>query len=295
MQLRAALGSALLLALLVPAPAAQDRITTPKEHFGFDLGDDYMLANYQQLAEFWRKLAAESDRMVLEDIGRTAEGRPHLMAIVTSPANHANLAFYKSISQRLALARDLTEEDARSLARQGRAVVWIDGGLHATETLGAQQLAQMVYEMTSRTDDETMRFLDETIVLFVHANPDGHDLVADWYMRHAEPERRTTPGCRGSTRSTSATTTTGTSSPRRRPRPRTSIASCITNGCRRFCTTTTRAGRPERSYGRRRSAIRTTTTWIRCSSSACRRSARTCTSGWPPKTSPARRWPRGAL
>jgi hypothetical protein len=194
MQLRAAFGGALLLALLATTPAAQDRITTPREHFGFELGDDYMLANYQQLAGFWRKLADESDRMVLQEIGTTAEGRPHLMAVVTSPANHANLASYKSISQRLALARDLTEEDARALARQGRAVVWIDGGLHATETLGAQQLAQTVYEMVSRTDEETMRFLDETIVLFVHANPDGHDLVADWYMRHAEPERRTTAG-----------------------------------------------------------------------------------------------------
>jgi hypothetical protein len=68
-------------------------------------------------------------------------------------------------------------------------VVWIDGGLHATETLGAQQLAQTVYEMVSRTDAETMRFLDETIILFVHANPDGNDLVADWYMRNADPER----------------------------------------------------------------------------------------------------------
>jgi hypothetical protein len=194
MQLRAAFVSALLLAVLVPAPAAQDRITSPKEHFGFELGDDYVLANYQQMAEFWRKLAAESDRMVLEEIGTTAEGRPHLMAVVTSPANHHNLAHYKAISQRLALAQGLTEEEARTLARQGRAVVWIDGGLHATETLGAQQLAQTIYEMVSRTDEETMRLLDETIVLFVHANPDGHDLVADWYMRHAEPERRTTAG-----------------------------------------------------------------------------------------------------
>jgi hypothetical protein len=195
MRLRAALCVPLLLALLATAPGAQTGpITTPKAHFGFDLGDDYMLANYQQLAGFWRTLAGESDRMVLEEIGTTAEGRPHLMVIVTSPANHANLAHYKSISQRLALARDVTEADARALARQGRAVVWIDGGLHATETLGAQQLAQTVYEMVSRTDEETMTFLDETIVLFVHANPDGHDLVADWYMRHAEPERRTTAG-----------------------------------------------------------------------------------------------------
>ena len=72
--------------------------------------------------------------------------------------------------------------------------MWIDGGLHATETLGAQQLAEMVYQMVSRTDDETMRFLDECIMLFVHANPDGNDLVADWYMRNPDPQQRSAAG-----------------------------------------------------------------------------------------------------
>ncbi len=52
----------------------------------------------------------------------------------------------------------------------------------------------MVYQMVSRTDEETMRFLDETIILFVHANPDGNDLVADWYMRQADPKQRTSAG-----------------------------------------------------------------------------------------------------
>ena len=73
-------------------------------------------------------------------------------------------------------------------------MVWIDGGLHATETLGAQQLAEMVYQMVSRTDAETMRFLDECIILFVHANPDGNDLVADWYMRNPDPLKRSAAG-----------------------------------------------------------------------------------------------------
>ena len=152
----------LALAVLSQAPSAQIRITTPKEAFGFNIGDDYQLANYAQIADYWRRLDAESDRMTLEEIGKTAEGRPQLMAIVTSPANHKNLARYKDISRRLALAEGLTDEQAHALAREGKAVVWIDGGLHATEVLGAQQLAQMVYEMVSRTDEETMRFLDET-------------------------------------------------------------------------------------------------------------------------------------
>src|SRR5690606_7965172 len=129
-----------------------------------------------------------------QEIGRTAEGRPHLMAIVTSPENHRQLGRYRQISMRLALAEGLSDTEARALAREGKAVVWIDGGLHATETLGAQQLAEMVWRMVSRTDPETMRILDDVIILFVHANPDGNDLVAEWYMRHADPRQRTTAG-----------------------------------------------------------------------------------------------------
>ena len=107
-----------------------------------------------------------------------------LMAIITSPANYQKLARYKTIASRLANADGLTDEAARALAKEGKAVVWIDGGLHATETLGAQQLLEHVWQMVSRTDDETMRFLDDVIQLCVLVNPDGMDLVSDWYMKH---------------------------------------------------------------------------------------------------------------
>ena len=184
-----------LLVVLSAAPLAQQpRVTTPKEEFGFNFGDDYQLATYRELAAYWQKLDRESDRMVLQEIGRTSENRPHLMAIVTSPQNHKNLARYKEISRRLALAENLTDDQARALAKEGKAVVWIDGGLHASEVLGAQQLGEMVYQMVTRSDEETMRFLDDTIILFVHANPDGHDLVAGWYMRNPVPEKRTSGG-----------------------------------------------------------------------------------------------------
>ena len=183
----------LLAAAIISAsvgPSAQSAVTTPQAEFGHNFGDDYFLANYKQLTAYWHKLDRESDRMTLQSIGKTAEGRDQLMAIVTSPANHKNLAKYKDISRRLALAEGLTEDQARALARDGKAVVWIDGGLHANETLGAQQLGEMIYQMVSRTDPETVRILDETIILFVHANPDGNDLVADWYMRNPDPKQR---------------------------------------------------------------------------------------------------------
>lgn len=185
---------AAVVALLPAALGAQGRITSPKEQLGANFGDDYFLANYQQISDYWRKLDQESDRLVLKVIGQTAEGRTHLMAIVTSPENHKNLARYQEISRRLARSEGLTDEQARALAREGKAVVWIDGGLHATETLGAQQLAEMVYQMVSRTDEETLRFLNDVVVLLVHANPDGNDLVADWYMRTPAPQGRTLAG-----------------------------------------------------------------------------------------------------
>jgi hypothetical protein len=192
--LKTSIAAITLGVLVIGGLHAQAPVTTPKEQFGFNLGDDYQLASYRQISDYWRKLDRQSDRLVVQDIGTTAEGRPQLMAIVTSPENHRNLQKYRDISRRLAFAEGLTDDEARALAKEGKAVVWIDGGLHATETLGAQQLAQTVYEMVSRNDVETRRFLDECIILFVHANPDGNDLVSDWYMRHPEPSARSLAG-----------------------------------------------------------------------------------------------------
>ncbi len=183
----------LLLSLLVAVAAqAQGRITSPKEQFGFNIGDDYVLANYTQYVDYLKKLDAESDRMTVEEIGTSSEGRPIYLAIITSPENLNNLARYKEISQRLAHAEGLTEEQARSLAAEGKAVVWIDGGIHATEVLGAQQLIENLYQLVSRTDPETMRFLNDVIVLNCLVNPDGMELVSDWYMREPEPAKRST-------------------------------------------------------------------------------------------------------
>jgi len=169
-------------------------ITTPKEALGFNIGDDYQVANYTQLETYWKKLAAESPRMKLESIGKTEEGRDQWMAIVTSPENMKKLARYKEIAGKLAHAEGVSEPEARALAKEGKAIVWIDGGLHASETVGSQQLMEWVYQMVSRTDEETMRFLNDVIVLNVQANPDGQELVANWYMREKDPLKRSMNG-----------------------------------------------------------------------------------------------------
>ena len=182
------------LALAAVATPIEAQLTTPEERFGFQIGADYQLINYQQLSDYWALLADQSDRMSLRSIGTTSEGREHLQAIITSPENHANLDRYREIAERLARVEGVDEAQARALAAEGKAIVWIDGGLHATEVLGAQQLMEMVWQLVSRDDDEIRRFLDDTIILATHANPDGHALVANWYMKDDDPLERSTQG-----------------------------------------------------------------------------------------------------
>src|SRR5580700_12295084 len=113
---------ALFLAVAAIASAQQPAITPPK--FGeYTAGDDYFLANYTQLLDYWSKVAKESDRIKIVQIGKTAEDRPFMMAIITSPANHKNLAHYKEISQKLARAEGLSDAQAHALATEGKAVV----------------------------------------------------------------------------------------------------------------------------------------------------------------------------
>ena len=169
---------------------AQPKITPQKDLIGFTIGDDYHMASYTQISTLLKKWGEESDRLKVVSIGNTEEGRPQYMAIISSPANMRKLDHWKEISQKMARAR-LTPTEARALAKEGRAVIWIDGGLHATETVNSQSLAEQVYQMVSRTDEETMRFLDDNVLLMPVPNPDGVELVANWYMRSADEKERT--------------------------------------------------------------------------------------------------------
>ena len=165
-------------------------IPSPKSHFGFSIGDNYQLATFSQTEAYLKKVAAVSPRMKLQSIGKTEEGRNQYMAIVSDPANIKNLAKYKAISQKMARAEGLSESEASQLAKEGKAVVWIDGGLHATETVGIHQWIETMYQFLTRNDEETQRILKNTIILFVHANPDGQELVSSWYMRNADTLKR---------------------------------------------------------------------------------------------------------
>jgi hypothetical protein len=129
--------SGLLLAL-----QAQTTVTTPKQQFGFNIGDDYSLANYTQYVDYLKKLDRESDRLTVQRDRQVFRGRAMYLAIVTSPANQRNLTRYQEIAGRLAHAEGLTDDQARRTRRRRPAVVWIDGGIHANEVLGRSNLSR---------------------------------------------------------------------------------------------------------------------------------------------------------
>ncbi|MCO6498478.1 MAG: peptidase [Chitinophagaceae bacterium] len=179
-----------LAAFLITSSYTKAQVPTPKSHFGFNIGDDYMLANYTQAEAYYKKVANASDRVLLRPIGKTEEGRNQYVIIVSSPENIRNISKYQSISQKLARAEGLTDDEARRLSKEGKSVVWIDGGLHANETVGAHQLIETLYQLASRNDEETQRILNDVVVLLVHANPDGQEIVSNWYMQEQDVTKR---------------------------------------------------------------------------------------------------------
>jgi hypothetical protein len=197
------LKKALALLLLTVAlggasPVAQNRgaaskVTGPKDQFGWDVGDDYRLVNYTQYLDYLKKMDAQSERMQVVEIGKTEEGRSEVTAIITSPENHRRLPLIKEANRKLALA-EVNDELAHQMAREGKTVVWIDGGLHATEVLGAQQLIETIYRLNTRNDPETLRILNDTVILCTLVNPDGMELVSNWYMRVNDDKQRSTNG-----------------------------------------------------------------------------------------------------
>ncbi len=170
----------LFFATTLLAPPAAAQVPSPKEFLGHEIGADYQLCNYTDLVRYFRAIEKQSDRMRIVDIGPTSYGQRMLMAIISSPKNLARIDRLRSICQTLSKGR-VDAAAAAAMAEEGRALVWIDAGLHATEAIAGQNLIELVWQMNSRQDDEVKRILDEVVLLACPVNPDGLELVANAY------------------------------------------------------------------------------------------------------------------
>jgi hypothetical protein len=163
------------------------RLPTPESVLGFRPGADYKLATYDQSVDYFKKVAAASKYVKLLEAGKTSQGRTMYYALVSSPDNLGKVDRYREIARRLAHPQGLTDAAARKLAHDGKAFVHIDGGLHATEVAGPQHTPQLLYDLVSRVHEpDTKAILDNVIVmLWPTINPDGQQMVAEWYMKNA--------------------------------------------------------------------------------------------------------------
>ncbi len=173
-----------LFVLPVTLPAQSGPIPTPESVLGFRPGADYKLANYEQVVNYFQKVDAASDRVMLVEAGKSSQGRTYTFALVSSADNLRQIDRYREIARRLAHPEGLTDAEARRLAREGKAFVHIDGGLHSSEVAAPQHVPQLLYDLVSRADEpETTAMLDNVILmLWPSINPDGQSMVADYYM-----------------------------------------------------------------------------------------------------------------
>jgi len=185
-----------LLSVQACAPGQSD-VPQPVDVIGFAPGEDFKLSEYRPIAEYFEALAASTDRMVLEQIGESTRGEPLYVAAISTAANLARMDRYKEITRTLAYARDpdggygtiLPEDEARALAQEGKAIVWIDGGLHATEVAHGQVMPEMAHHFVTDESTEGRAIRENTIVLLMaNMNPDGLNIVADWYMSNVGTE-----------------------------------------------------------------------------------------------------------
>ncbi len=183
----------LLVVSLLLSPAgsafAQAPPPSPEEFFGFRMGADRKLADWNRLHEYYQLLAKRSDRLRLVELGKSSEGRPFIALFISSPANLAKLDRYRAVNAKLADPRGVPESEARALAAEGRAVVIQSFALHSSEVAAAQTAAEFVHDSVTRTDAEAARALDEVIsIVLPSINPDGTQMIADWYAKYVGTE-----------------------------------------------------------------------------------------------------------
>ncbi len=173
-----------LLAFLACFRSVQAQVPAPEDVFGFKVGADYKLADYDQMLDYYQQLDQSSDRVQMIEIGKSVMERPIKLMFISSEENLKKLDRYREISEKLARAR-ISEEEARALAKEGKAIVWFDGGMHATERAHAQMTSELAWRIATEESEEMQKIRDNVITLIVPCiNPDGVDIVVSWYRKN---------------------------------------------------------------------------------------------------------------
>jgi hypothetical protein len=166
--------------------ASTTRIPPPDAFFGFTMGAEGKVADWSRMVEYFRLVDRLSDRVRVEDLGPTTDGRPYLAAFVSAPRTIATLDDHKALQQRLADPRRTSEDEAHAIARDGKVVVLVGGAIHANEIGSTQMMNALLHELATANGGWVERVLQRAIVILVPAqNPDGLQMMAEWHAANA--------------------------------------------------------------------------------------------------------------
>jgi len=183
--LRRARTAFLLVAtfLVVALPAlAQTAIPTPEAFFGFPMGAEKKLAAWDRIVEYFQIVDRGSDRVLVQELGRTTMGKPYIIAIVSSPETIQDLPRYQQMQMQLADPRRTTEAEAMRIAREGKAVLLIGTNVHSTEIGNSQMVNTLIHKLATENSPWMDHVLKNVILLLIPSqNPDGQQMVVDWY------------------------------------------------------------------------------------------------------------------
>jgi hypothetical protein len=161
------------------------KVPSPTEHLGHIVGAPGELSRTDLIYAYYRKLAAATDRVKVETIGKTEEGRDILLVFVGDAASLRDLDRQRADMAALADPRATDEATAERIIAKTKPFYMLHGGLHSTETGSPEMLMELVYRLAV-SEAEIPRLVREKLVVLVNpvAEPDGRDRSVDWFYRH---------------------------------------------------------------------------------------------------------------
>lgn len=181
LRLLAVLPAAILF-LPSGAVAQAKGVPTPASIIGFEPGADRKLPEWQQVVAYFKALDAASPRVQLRVLGKTTLGRPFIAAFIGDSATLANLPKLREAQRKLADPRVTTPAERAALERDGKVVVLVTSSIHSTEVGGILTPMTLAYKLATSEDEDARAIRHNTLTIMVPSlNPDGVDIVGDWY------------------------------------------------------------------------------------------------------------------
>ncbi len=173
---------------------SSEKILSPEEFLGHPVGADRKLADWEQVSNYFMLLGKKSDFVKVQVIGKSTLGKDMIMAVISSPENLSKINEIKTAQKELTYCENLSLKEALALIEKTPTVLMITMNIHSTEIASSQESLELLYEWTVNPSDKMKEILKNLVILLIPSvNPDGLQMVTDWYRQHVGTENEACP------------------------------------------------------------------------------------------------------